>query len=70
MSISVQQSDCKVTIIIDCKDSVEAEKVAAEMATEVNTGKFLPKSMARSKPVEEDEPDKTEKPAKKAKKDD
>jgi hypothetical protein len=68
MTISVMQSDTKVTIVIECKDSTEAEKVAAEMNTEVNTGKFLPKAMAPSK--SDDEPDKADKPAKKAKKDD
>ena len=54
MSITVHQSDCKVTVVIACKDSHEAELVAAELAADVNSGEFKPDAMAWHTP--EDEP--------------
>jgi hypothetical protein len=46
MSISVMQSDNKVTIVIMCKDNNEAAKVAADMSADVNSGKFNPKGLS------------------------
>lgn len=42
MSIGVHVTDCKVLIVIECKDTIEAQRVGAELATDVNTGKFNP----------------------------
>lgn len=42
MAIKIQITDrTRVTITIDCKDSVEAERVTAQVASDVNAGKFL-----------------------------
>jgi hypothetical protein len=40
MTTTVQHSDCKVIVTIECSDSNHAARVAAELATEVNSGKF------------------------------
>jgi hypothetical protein len=47
MTTTVQQSGTRVTVIIECGDSNEAERVAAELAAEVNSGKFKTRSMQR-----------------------
>jgi hypothetical protein len=42
MSIGVHVTDCKVLVVIECKDTIEAQRVGAELSTDVNSGKFNP----------------------------
>jgi hypothetical protein len=54
MSISVLQSGTRVTVVIDCGDSNQAEKIAAELSTDVNSGKFNPLKEEKPREVKPD----------------
>jgi hypothetical protein len=52
--IHVHQSNTNVTVEIQCKDNFEAERVAAEIAADVNEGRFRPKAMSYYENKEEE----------------
>lgn len=43
MAIKIQTVDhTKVLVTVECKDSMEAERVSVQIAQDLNDGKFLP----------------------------